>query len=503
MTPAVVGTVAGVIGIVAAPGRVASRADHQPDPRHHRRCRSSSSPATPVRSPSPSSPWPASPGSSSARSPPTGAAVIHTRSRSRSRRSLAALGAMVVGRPRRPARAAHPRPPGRGGHPRARRRHRSAVVPQPGLRRHERARTSRAPSCSGSTSARVVGADFPRLQFGLLVLAVLVGVAIAVAKLRKSSLGSAMLAVRANERSAAGAGIDVVRVKFAAPSPSPRSSPGSAARCSPTSRATSPSTPSRRFVGLVLFATVYIGGITSVSGGIVAGLLAAGGLMAADLRQALRPGRLVRGHQPRSASVHRHQEPRRHRRADPRPGSAKRRAPGRPGHRQARPAGERRRGWLAHGRRSRVATSCSPTRDLRVTYGGMVAVDGVDLEVRRGTIVGLIGPNGAGKTTLLDAMSGFTPYTGSVVLDGRDLARPRPSPPGSGRAGAHVPAHPAVRRPVGDRERRGRSTPRLTIARPRSVEETLELLGLGPRTPTARSASSPRVAASSCRSPGP
>src|ERR1700730_15355946 len=61
-----------------------------------------------------------------------------------------------------------------------------------------------------------VGTDFPRVQFGLLVLVVLVGVAVGVVKLRTSSLGSEMLAVRANERSAAGAGIDVLRIKLVA-----------------------------------------------------------------------------------------------------------------------------------------------------------------------------------------------------------------------------------------------------------------------------------------------
>ena len=58
-----------------------------------------------------------------------------------------------------------------------------------------------------------VGTDYPRLSFCLLVLVVLVIVALGVAKLRTSRLGSAMLAVRANERSAAGAGINVVRVE--------------------------------------------------------------------------------------------------------------------------------------------------------------------------------------------------------------------------------------------------------------------------------------------------
>ncbi len=58
---------------------------------------------------------------------------------------------------------------------------------------------------------------------------------------------------------------------------------------------------------------------------------------------------------------------------------------------------------------------------VTVRYGGMVAADGVSLEVRPGQIVGLIGANGAGKTTVLDAISGFARYSGSVTLAGRSL----------------------------------------------------------------------------------
>jgi len=58
---------------------------------------------------------------------------------------------------------------------------------------------------------------------------------------------------------------------------------------------------------------------------------------------------------------------------------------------------------------------------LSVAYGGVRAVDGVDLTVGAGQVVGLIGPNGAGKTTFIDAVTGFTPCRGRVVLDGRDL----------------------------------------------------------------------------------
>jgi ABC-type branched-subunit amino acid transport system ATPase component len=64
---------------------------------------------------------------------------------------------------------------------------------------------------------------------------------------------------------------------------------------------------------------------------------------------------------------------------------------------------------------------------VTVRYGGITAVDHVDLVVRPGEVVGLIGPNGAGKSTLLDAVSGFAPHAdGRVVVDGRDVTRMLP-----------------------------------------------------------------------------
>jgi branched-chain amino acid transport system ATP-binding protein len=59
---------------------------------------------------------------------------------------------------------------------------------------------------------------------------------------------------------------------------------------------------------------------------------------------------------------------------------------------------------------------------IAVEFEGVKAVDGVDLELATGTIVGLIGPNGAGKTTLVNALSGFQPPTaGRVELEGDDV----------------------------------------------------------------------------------
>jgi branched-chain amino acid transport system ATP-binding protein len=59
---------------------------------------------------------------------------------------------------------------------------------------------------------------------------------------------------------------------------------------------------------------------------------------------------------------------------------------------------------------------------VSVHYGGVQALADVDLDVREGELVGLIGPNGAGKTTFVDALTGFVGYTGTVTLDGEDLA---------------------------------------------------------------------------------
>ncbi|MCC7100559.1 MAG: ABC transporter ATP-binding protein [Rubrivivax sp.] len=60
-------------------------------------------------------------------------------------------------------------------------------------------------------------------------------------------------------------------------------------------------------------------------------------------------------------------------------------------------------------------------RGLRVRYGKIEAVHGVDLCVERGRIVTVIGPNGAGKTTLLAALMGLLPCEGSVRYEGREL----------------------------------------------------------------------------------
>ena len=64
--------------------------------------------------------------------------------------------------------------------------------------------------------------------------------------------------------------------------------------------------------------------------------------------------------------------------------------------------------------------ACVDAIGLRKAYGATVALDGVDLRIARGRIVGLIGANGAGKSTALNAILGLTPYEGALSVLGRD-----------------------------------------------------------------------------------
>jgi ABC-2 type transport system ATP-binding protein len=64
--------------------------------------------------------------------------------------------------------------------------------------------------------------------------------------------------------------------------------------------------------------------------------------------------------------------------------------------------------------------ACIEARGLRKAFGTTIALDGVNLRVEEGRILGLIGPNGAGKTTALNAILGLTSYEGELRVLGRD-----------------------------------------------------------------------------------
>src|SRR5881398_1146670 len=76
-------------------------------------------------------------------------------------------------------------------------------------------------------------------------------------------------------------------------------------------------------------------------------------------------------------------------------------------------------------RRNAETMACIEARGLRKAFGTTIALDGVNLRVEEGRILGLIGPNGAGKTTALNTILGLTPYQGELNVLGRDPWRER------------------------------------------------------------------------------
>jgi ABC-type branched-subunit amino acid transport system ATPase component/branched-subunit amino acid ABC-type transport system permease component len=334
------------------------------------------------------------------------------------------------------------------------------------------------------------GRGYPQLSFGILCLIVLLLVAGGVAAVRRSRLGAAMLAVRANERSAAAAGVAVSQVKLIA-----FALGGFLAGLGGAMLAyqqTSADYSSYTAMGSVtFFATVYIAGITCVSGGINAGVIAAGGIIYTLINNGvplwiyvlivglLLVGivQLVRQKSARAAlaivglatiaaafhhgpielglyyaaisgvllilTVILNPEgivgPVLAQLAALRMKLYARRSAAQVDQPVAAAvavladeADEAAVAAVAAGAPAQRRQPHDPASPLltvsgvSVRYGGVVANEDVSFEVFPGEIVGLIGPNGAGKTTLIDAVSGYVRATGSVALLGRKLDGRKP-----------------------------------------------------------------------------
>ena len=266
----------------------------------------------------------------------------------------------------------------------------------------------------------------PSPMFGFLVLAAVILLGLLVANVRRSSLGSRMLAVRSNERAAAAAGINVRNTKLAGF--------GIAAFVAGMAGGLYAynfgSVSYSRFgalAALALIAFTYFGGITMVSGAIIAGIGATEGLLPHGFDEwfglsgnwallvggfALIITLLVHPEGIAGAGWKRKQQKKKRLAAD---AATEERVLGPPVPR-AQGSGEA----LPRKRREPGEVVLSAT-GISVSFGGLRAVDDADLAVRQGQLVGLIGPNGAGKTTFIDAISGFVPYGGHAELDGRPL----------------------------------------------------------------------------------
>ncbi|MCF8587329.1 branched-chain amino acid ABC transporter permease/ATP-binding protein [Gordonia liuliyuniae] len=267
------------------------------------------------------------------------------------------------------------------------------------------------PSLFGLDLGIGAGANYPKIGFGILCLIVLATVAFCVAWLRTRRLGASMLAVRANERSAAAAGIDVRRVKIAAFAiGSFIAAIGGTLMAYQQYGATASSFTA--LAGIGLFAMVYLAGVSSVAGGITAGLVGAGGIIFLALDRWIGLGEyfgIVSGAllvltiilNPEGVVGPLHTLAARVRRG------------------KLAPAAEG--SSLIVGDAPTIGGPIVSVDGVGVRYGGVIALDDVSFEVRHGEILGLIGPNGAGKTTLVDAISGYANCTGSVTLDGAVL----------------------------------------------------------------------------------
>jgi len=280
---------------------------------------------------------------------------------------------------------------------------------------------------SPGASFRGLDDKIPSPVFGFLVLAATLALCMLVANVRRASLGQRMLAVRSNERAAAAAGINVRNTKLAGF--------GIAAFVAGMAGALYAynfgSVSYSRFgaltaLGLIAFA--YFGGITMVSGAVLAGVGATEGLFPHAFDRwfglsgnwalliggfALIVTLLVNPEGIAGTGYKKKQQKKRRLAAEAALGTEAPRTPHAPARRGIPPP--------RRAPAQQPAATVLAATGISVSFGGLQALDDVDLTVAEGQLVGLIGPNGAGKTTFIDAISGFVPHGGRVELEGRGM----------------------------------------------------------------------------------
>jgi ABC-type branched-subunit amino acid transport system permease subunit/ABC-type branched-subunit amino acid transport system ATPase component len=262
--------------------------------------------------------------------------------------------------------------------------------------------------------ADVSVADHPA-RYGFVVLAWLVIALVGVWALRRSGFGHRLIAVRTNERASSSIGVDITRAKLGAFAISAGLA-GLAGVLLGFQQSSISFLEFNSAASMSLVVLVVIAGVGAISGAVVVGLIATGGIVFQlfsgvswvqnNYLLISSIGLVIAVIQNEHGIV-------------------------------ILPAGIRR--WIPKPRAPKPvsaelmranAVAAAPgavlrAKDVRAAFGGVVAVDGIGLAVEPGRVVGVIGPNGAGKTTLLDILSGFLPGRryGSVTLGAAELNR--------------------------------------------------------------------------------
>jgi ABC-type branched-subunit amino acid transport system ATPase component/ABC-type branched-subunit amino acid transport system permease subunit len=264
---------------------------------------------------------------------------------------------------------------------------------------------------------RGLGTLHTQLGVYYAALAVLVVAVVAAAALRRSSPGRIIVAVRDNERASAAFGLAPATVKLTLLAVSGFFAGAAGVLWAQTWRSVAP-TQFGADISMAIIAVPVIGGLGSVAGAVAAAALLYGTTFFVGPHVASLFGnyghnigfQLFLAGAGETAVLLRY---------------------------PAGIAGAAQRGWQRYldARAARVDENTSATvaslplrvRGVRLRFGGIIALDEPDIEVRAGEIVGLIGTNGAGKTTLMNVISGvLRPDWGSVEVFGRDVV---PLPP--------------------------------------------------------------------------
>jgi ABC-type branched-subunit amino acid transport system ATPase component/ABC-type branched-subunit amino acid transport system permease subunit len=270
-------------------------------------------------------------------------------------------------------------------------------------------------------------------RYGITVLVVLVLLALAVANIRRGDAGRRMLAVRSNERAAAALGVHVYGAKVYAFTVAA----GIAGVGGMLYAFLSPTVTSGNFDLLtsINFVTVtVVGGVGNIFGAVIGATMLPGGVVtqiffsvqninawiplagSVGLLLVLRsnPSGVFDLNAELLIRLRQRIRARRPSRTAPAVADGKDRAATTAGATAA----------VADGRApEQVSQKTLRVENLRVTFGGVIAVNDVSITVRPGEVHGLIGPNGAGKTTFIDAVTGFVPLAGGrILVDDTDVS---------------------------------------------------------------------------------